>query len=152
MVEFALVLPILLVLLLGTVSAGLAWDTKLQVSHATREGARYGVTVPVDQEFDTGSWAENVRNVVVARSAGELTAADVCVALVEDTPPTVWDGDGGFTTNVDGTPCYDDSAVGDSSMRVQVTASTTTLLETGFWSRDLNIDVEATAKHEQDPV
>ena len=40
LVEFALVLPLLLMLLLGMVGAGLAWNQQLQLTHATREAAR----------------------------------------------------------------------------------------------------------------
>lgn len=147
--EFALVMPVLMTLLLGIVSAGLLWNTKLQMSHAVREGARHGATIPVDQSFDSGTWASNVRTVIVERSAGDLTAGDVCVALVEGTSPGVFDADGAFTTKADGTACYDDSGDGDDGLRVQVSAGTTGTLETGFWSWQVDLDTEATAQHEQ---
>ena len=39
-VEFALVLPVLVVLLFGMVQFGIAYDAQLKVTHAAREGAR----------------------------------------------------------------------------------------------------------------
>jgi Flp pilus assembly protein TadG len=43
--EFAVVLPILVLILLGTLVLGLAVDAKLVVSSAAREGARYAAIV-----------------------------------------------------------------------------------------------------------
>jgi Flp pilus assembly protein TadG len=150
-IEFALVLPIFLVLLLGIVSAGMVWNTRLQMGHATREGARHGAAIPVEQVFTSGTWAENVRQVIVDRSAGDLDLADVCVSLVEEVTPVVWESDHDYTTKADGTACFDDSDTGDDSLRVQVAASTTRTLETGLWSRELDLDTTATARHEQGP-
>jgi Flp pilus assembly protein TadG len=147
--EFALVLPVLVMLMLGIVSAGLLWNTKLQMAHAVREGARHGSTIPVDQAFDSGTWASNVRTLIVNRSAGDLTSSDVCVALVEGATPAVFDTDSSFTTKGDGTACYDDSGEGDDSLRVQVLAAGAGTIETGFWSWDVDLEAEATAKHEQ---
>jgi Flp pilus assembly protein TadG len=150
-IEFALVLPIFLVLLLGIVSAGMLWNTRLQMGHATREGARHGAAIPVEQVFDSGTWAENVRQVIVNRSAGDLDAADVCVSLVLEVIPAVWDADNDYTTKADGTPCFDDSDTGDDSLRVQVSAATTRTLETGIWATEVDLDTTATARHEQAP-
>ncbi|BEQ13668.1 TadE/TadG family type IV pilus assembly protein [Desulfoferula mesophila] len=41
-VEFALVLPLLLLFLFGIIEMGLAWHTKQVVTNVCREGARYG--------------------------------------------------------------------------------------------------------------
>ncbi len=84
-VELALVLPLLVALLLGITTAGLAFNQKLDMTHATREGARYGATIPPSQSWTSGTWASNVRDLVVARSGGDLVAGEVCVALVQST-------------------------------------------------------------------
>ncbi|MCA1674362.1 MAG: pilus assembly protein, partial [Actinobacteria bacterium] len=84
LVEFALILPLFMMLILGMFSGGIAYNQKLDVTHATREGARYGATVAETQTFAIGTWAEGVRELVVERSAGDVTADQVtCVALVE---------------------------------------------------------------------
>jgi Flp pilus assembly protein TadG len=45
MVEFAIVLPLLLMLVLGTVEFGRAYNAKISVTHAAREGVReYSLT------------------------------------------------------------------------------------------------------------
>ncbi|MBU0517106.1 MAG: pilus assembly protein [Proteobacteria bacterium] len=42
-VEFALILPLLLILMFGIVEFGLAWYSKQVVTNASREGARAGI-------------------------------------------------------------------------------------------------------------
>lgn len=86
LVEFALILPVLMALILGLVSGGLAYNRKISMTDAVREGARYGATL-VDPALGTascstaGSWCDKVRKRVVALSAGELTENDVCAVL-----------------------------------------------------------------------
>ncbi|MBM3696432.1 MAG: pilus assembly protein, partial [Actinobacteria bacterium] len=46
MVEFALVLPLVLVVLLGAVEVAVLARAQLEVSQAAREGAREAATVP----------------------------------------------------------------------------------------------------------
>ena len=45
MVEFALILPLVLMLAFGMVTAGLTYNHKIDLTHAAREGARYGATL-----------------------------------------------------------------------------------------------------------
>lgn len=138
-VEFALVLPVLIMLLLGMISAGAAYNQKLDLAHAAREGARYGATLPSTQTFSSGyatpnTWAYGVRQYVVDQSAGTLTASQVCVSLVEGATPSVV---GGHTTDAGGQPCvtpdaypsYD--AVTDRGRRVQVLVSRPGKIELG---------------------
>lgn len=51
MVEFALVLPILLIILLGIMEFGLVFHEYLVVTHAAREGARVAVLGGTDAEI-----------------------------------------------------------------------------------------------------
>lgn len=54
-VEFALVLPILVMLLMGTVTAGLAYSHSIGLTNAVREGARFGATTE-----DSSTWGNDV--------------------------------------------------------------------------------------------
>lgn len=72
MVELALVMPILLFIMLGTVTFGMAVNTKVAVSGAAREAARaYAVTDP-----GTGSPDVNARNKAEAFLKGGVVASD----------------------------------------------------------------------------
>jgi len=122
LVEMALVVPLFLTLVLGIISTGIVYNHKLDLVHAAREGARYGATVPVQQCVPTTkcsgkTWAQLVQTVVVQRSDGDVTASQVCVALVNGSSGAPIDST--FTTKTDGTNCYDDGNT-DTSARVQV--------------------------------
>jgi Flp pilus assembly protein TadG len=157
LVEFALVAPLLIMLITGMVTAGHAYDQKLQIVHATREGARFAATVPATQAFTNGdTWANNVRDLVVERSAGVLAAADVCVSLVEGSPGSVHAASANYSTEGAATPCipgqtYPVSEGTDVGLRVQVTASRPGKIELVIFP-DLHVTMssEATAKSESE--
>jgi Flp pilus assembly protein TadG len=68
MVEFAIVLPVLLLILLGIIEFGRAWNAQESIQAAAREGARELAVNPGD----------DVKSVVVSRAVGVgLTTADV---------------------------------------------------------------------------
>lgn len=56
MVEFALILPLALILILGIVEVAVVARSEIQLIHAAREGARQAATSP-----DTAKAAESVR-------------------------------------------------------------------------------------------
>ena len=144
-VELALAAPVLVSLLLGTVTSALALNDDLQLTHAAREGARYGAAVPAEETFSSGTWADNVRDVVVERFGDDLDPTAVCVALVTGSGATPISA--AHTTNSDGTGCYLDGS-GMTDARVQVTISRDASIDTGFYSHDLELSSEATAMHE----
>ena len=76
-------LPLLVMLLFGVTTTGLAYNDHLAISNAVREGARLGSTL--DYSTDPASWAASVQTQVqdvYFNAASSLPAADVCVALV----------------------------------------------------------------------
>ena len=125
LVEFALILPLVLMLAFGVITAGLTYNHKIDLTHAAREGARYGATLAQLQcsgspnPCGTQTWAQVVQSVVVQRAAGDLTASQVCVALVSGNPAAPL-GSTFFVNspNADGT-CYSDGNA-DPGKRVQV--------------------------------
>jgi Flp pilus assembly protein TadG len=52
-VEFILVLPLLLMLLFGTITGGMLYNQQLTLTQAAREGARFAATLPVDGDYQT---------------------------------------------------------------------------------------------------
>ncbi len=151
MVEFALVVPLLLMIVFGAFSGAVAFSNKQDIVYAAREGARYGATVPQSQctlvaNCGGKTWAQLVQAVVVQRSGGEINATEVCVALVSGSPGTV--ASSPFTTKVDGTSCYSDGN-GDSGPRVQVSISHGGSLNAVFLTIPLTESSQATAHFEQ---
>jgi hypothetical protein len=127
-------------------TGGILANRQIEVTHAAREGGRYGALLPVEEPFSTGTWATNVRDVVTGRSDGQLEAAQVCVALVAGTVPTAVSSD--HSTGVGDAPCFDDSSSGRSERRVQVQATTTGTLEAIFFTKEVAVTATVTARHE----
>ena len=81
LIEFAFVLPIILVILLMLVDFGIAIDRREVLQHAVREGARHGAI---------GSSVGSIADYTAAQSQDVLAPADVSVCYMD------MDGDGTF--------------------------------------------------------
>ena len=146
LIEFALVLPVLAMLIVGLFSSAMIYDSNMSLTHSAREGARYGATVPEDQTFSTGTWADNVEALVRQRGGDSLIAADVCVALVQGSPATAVSAD--HSTEPGAAACYDDSASGEEELRVQISASKKMTLDVVAFSREVTLTATASSRHE----
>jgi len=79
LVEFAIVVPLLLVLLLGIVGFGRAYSTKISVTHAAREGVReYSLT----QDASAGDTA--ARGAATALNPENMTVAPTGCGGISD--------------------------------------------------------------------
>lgn len=88
-VEFALVLPLLMMLLFGIITSGLSYTHAIGLTNAVREGARFGAT----DDATATSWADDVIARVRATQFDDSTdptksTTAVCVRLVQ-APNTV---------------------------------------------------------------
>lgn len=89
-VEFALILPLLVMLIFGGITAGLALNARQQIDHAGREGVRYAATLLGATDATStpcggsNSWHECVRDRVVATSVGSIASGNVCVSYVPE--------------------------------------------------------------------
>ena len=80
-VEFALVVPLLVMLLLGVTTAGMGLNNALGTTDAVREGSRYGATTATSPTpAGYGSWSAAVQSKTLGLSAGSVTNTNqVCV-------------------------------------------------------------------------
>ena len=153
LVEFAIVFPVLVMLLMGTVTGGLAISRRASVNSAAREAARYGATVAQTQcNSSCGgmTWAQLVQSVAVQRATGDVTSVQVCAALVS--------GPGSAPVAVDSSHivgaasgtnyCYVDNS-SDTGLRVQVTISRPDEIQLVFAKVPVTLTAQATAKYEQ---
>lgn len=153
LVEFALILPVLSMLLIGMLTGGLVMNRRMAISQASREGARYGATVPSDQCTPTSAcggrtWAQQVQSVAVSRAGGAVDASTVCVALVEGpgSAPVPLSAD--HTTNSTLTPCYVDNSA-DTGQRVQVVIRFTDKIQAVVTNIPVNVTAKSTSRLEQ---
>jgi hypothetical protein len=81
----------LVMLLLGITTMGIAYSDHLAVSNAVREGARLGAALNVDPANSSG-WADSVQTRVVQTyfNPGSFNTPQVCVQLTDSTGSTVY--------------------------------------------------------------
>jgi hypothetical protein len=159
LVELAFALPLLIMLLVGMVSAGIAYNHQLSLTHAVREGGRYGATLPVNPGT-MDDWLETVINQTVADATGTLAAGVpgryVCVAYVH--PDGIAAGDtttrrilntSGLQASEGGQQCFtgNDNRP-DSERRVQIVVERQTDFSVVFWSTSLTLGHEAVNRFE----
>jgi Flp pilus assembly protein TadG len=151
--EFAIVFPVLVMLVFGMFTGGLVMNRRLSTSHAAREAARYGATVPEGQCTPTSncggrSWAQQVQNVAVSRAGGDVAVGDVCVALVEGSGAAPAAIDATHTTAGGTSPCYVDNSA-DEGERVQVQITFSDSIDAIFVNVPVNATLRSTARFEQ---
>ena len=153
LVEFALILPVLMALVLGITTGGIAVYQKITLTGAAREGTRFGSILPTTQcspasRCGGSTWAEYVRAEVVANSAGSLTTDQVCVALVSGAGAQATAIGTGFTTAGGTSPCAADSSTG-SGRRVQVTVTKPAEIQAIITTPTLSLTSTAVSRYEQ---
>lgn len=79
-VEFALLVPVLLILLCGIIEVGFLISDQLLTMHGSREGARYGAVIVADYEDDY-DWmiSDYVEQVVPSLKSDRLTVTAIKV-------------------------------------------------------------------------
>lgn len=159
LVELAFALPLLIMLLVGMVSAGVAYNNQLALTHAAREAGRYGATLPVNPGT-MDNWLETVINQTVADATGTLDPGVpgrfVCVAYVH--PNGTGAGDtttrrilntSGLQPSEGGQQCF---TGGDGrppeERRVQIVVRRDTEFSVVFFSSTLTLDAEAVNRFE----
>ena len=135
-VELALVAPLLLLLLFGTVSAGLTYSDHVATTNAAREGARYAAAAD-----GTSTWGASVQSrvqQVYFNAAGEApTDNEVCAKLVT--------ADGTVIASDSGTECGSEPSLPTmlaGSCAVKVWMSKPGVIRMGVFP-DLNLTLHA---------
>ena len=155
LVEFVFVLPVLMMILLGMFTGGMAWNRKLAVTNGVREGSRFGATLSVaSSTCSSGTagtvdcWLSEVADVTQSSSESELgssvSSRSVCVAYIST----------GTTRSMTRTPsgdsyanttCFTDSR---TDARVQVTGSRSTTVEFILFTLTPTITSQAVTRFE----
>lgn len=162
LVEFALLLPLLLVLMLGVVSVGIAYNHQISLTHAAREASRFAATLPVSNFSSDpdpmAAWLAAVAAQAKEDAGGSLGPSVpgllVCVAYVY---PNGTLGSDSTTSLVEGAavpvstdPCFVDGRPA-TERRVQVAVQRETDFTLGFYSQMLTIGSDAVGRFEAAP-
>lgn len=164
MVEFALVLPIFMALVMGIFTGGLLYNQKLTLTNAAREGSRYAATLPVDAMASMNEWLDTVAAVATDAATGELEGGVpgrvVCVAYIhpagslahDQTTKRIQTGaDGAVYSAGPVERCFDDSRP-DTERRVQVQVQREGSLDAIIFSADPVLTASSVARFEATPV
>ena len=158
-VEFALLVPIFIMLVVGGITGGLAINHKLSLTQAAREGARYGSTLPMpplpgQTEAD---WLNAVLQATQQAAGSDLVAGQdnstLCVAFVDGAtgPNTMhvgMDTTGAVGVATTG-PCFTDTTGVRADQRVQVEIQRDLLLDAGIYRWPLHIQTQAVVHYER---
>jgi hypothetical protein len=149
LVEFALILPLVMSLVLGLITGGAAYNRKLSLTNAVREGSRFGATLSGPT---TGGWASDVQNRTVELASGDLSSTNqVCVQLVKNGSVVVA---GGYTYQALGTDCSSIAAptvtapATDCVVKVWAARVNQDKLQVIFFSKDLTLTAKSVARYE----
>jgi Flp pilus assembly protein TadG len=138
-------LPIFLVLTIGMISGGFAFERWIAVTQGTREAARYGATLDVTAVSPPGPTSQVAKVAAVAREATGVSVAtpgqSVCVALFYAGSWTRQKPDG----TTDNTYCWDD---GRSDERVQVMVQRSTDFNWVFANNTISIGSRSVTRYE----
>lgn len=158
-VEFALILPVLTMLLLGLISGAIAWNENLALSQGARVAGRRAVTTPLPASQTTETmavWLDEVADQAVDASEGKMASSvagrAVCVAYVY---PAGSAADQTFARELTGTgtrtsgtaPCFADGQ-GDDDRRVQVVLERESVLDLGLRRLSLTLRRQVVFRYE----
>ena len=156
LVELAIALPLLMMLILGMVSAGIAFNHQLALTHSAREAGRNAATLPVTNFVSMNVWLDAVALGVLDDATGSLGPGVpghlVCVAYVHPngvvpTDQTASRTDSGGAPIYDSAPCFADGRPNEER-RVQVAVARDTDFNVLFFSSNLTLDSEAVNRFE----
>lgn len=152
LIEAALVFILLIALLLGIVTAGIAYGRFNALQAAAREASRFGATLPIPAG-GVNTWLDEVLAVAKAAAVGELGPAIpgqyVCVALLgpPGTPARVEEIGGGSPVYGPSECFADGRPAGESRTQVMVRRDTELLV--AYFSTDITLRGQAAARYER---
>jgi Flp pilus assembly protein TadG len=150
MVEMAIAFGVLVTLLVGTVTAAIAFSQQNSIENAAREGSRYAATLPGDPRQK--SWLEDVIRVTRAAGVGDLDATVpgqfICVAFVDGTVTALRESGGVTAATTTSSECYTDG-LASTEVRVQVVTGRDSKIQAVFFSADLDLRGQAAARWER---
>jgi hypothetical protein len=155
LVEFALIMPLLVMFLFAILSAGLAWNQNLALGHGARIAGRYAATLPTRDYASLDAWLDVVAARVISSSEGNLNSGVsgriLCVAYVHPSGSGTLDRTRSRTETTtvsrSDSPCFSDGQA-NSETRIQVSSERAGSFEVGLWSRTITIHQQFVYRYE----
>lgn len=148
-VEFALILPVFLIITFGAITGGLAVSHKNALTQAARETARYGATLGLDVGIDP--WLTSLKTAAIGAAGSDFVSGSPywCVAYVAPgaiTGQQVTRSLSSASSLSVATPCYTD---GRTDAHVQVELRRNSDFDLGVTTWALTLDSKAVSRFER---
>ena len=154
-----MVTALLMMLLVGTVTAAVAYSQKTSLQTAAREATRFGATLPVNGDMTL--WLSRVTEVARSAANGELGPSvpgqRICVAYVYPNGTAANDrntrllqqgGVVGPPTHGSTSKCFDDGRP-DDERRVQVSVGREATIQAVVFSKEVGLNSRSSARFER---
>lgn len=156
LLEFALAIPILVSLILGGITTGLAYDTNNSLNNGARESARFAATLPIDAGM--AAWLNQVADVAIGSASGQMapTVPDqaLCVAYVHPDGSDPNDQTASLVETagsrlvVLGSDCFTDGRPNDEP-RVQIVLARTSDIEAVVFTTSVDLEASSVVRFER---
>jgi Flp pilus assembly protein TadG len=87
--EFALIVPILILLLIGTITSAMVYGDHVALNNAAREGARYGAAADITSSDWATSVRDRVKQTYFNSNGAQPSNSNICVKLVSASGTTL---------------------------------------------------------------
>jgi hypothetical protein len=146
-----------MMLIIGMVSAGVAFNHQLALTHSAREASRYAATLPVTNFPSMNAWLDEIAASAVDNATGSLDTGTaglvMCVAYVHPNGTVALDVTTSRTVMGAGAPtyanstCFSDGRPADER-RVQVSVERDIGFNALFFSTTIDLDSMAVSRFE----
>lgn len=155
-VEFAIVLPLLVMMIFGIITGGQAYNLNNSMNNSAREATRYAATLPVGGSMSSylNTVADVARDAATGAMDPAVPAQSICVAYVypdgtapDDRTARLVETAGARVVTV-GNWCTADGRP-SSERRVQVVLERDSELEAVVYSQTLHLEASSVARYER---
>ena len=148
LVEFALIMPVLFMLVIGMITGGITMSRQNSVENAVREGTRFGAVNPNDVLATyLQQVLAQVENAATGDLADSVAGKQICVAFINETGSVTSLRKAGATTSTGTTQCFSDGRTNEA--RVQVRAERDSEIQGVFWTVDVDLDSQSVTRYER---
>lgn len=150
LVEFAFLLPLLAMLLLGTITGGITISRDNSVKNAVREGTRFGAVNPLGDPVDVDNYLTQVIQQAENGATGDLDdgveGKRICAAFVDATGTITRREKTNSGSTTSSTLCFAD---GRTDQRIQVEAERRSEIEAILYTGNITLKSRSVTRYER---
>ena len=150
LVEFAIIMPVLFMLIIGMITGGITLSRQNSVENAVREGTRFGAVNP---NTVLATYLQQVVTQVENAATGDLAdtvaGKQICAAFIDSSGTVTSLRKVGASTTAGSTECFADGRTNEA--RIQVSAARDSEIQGVFWTVDVDLNSQSVTRYERAP-